>query len=133
MKTKNNHTVRVYKFNPQNLKQVIGVTPFLIDYAPTEKWHIYRVLVNGCFCGVEVNLPMMMIGGLGGRKESPRRKVGTSITNYLSGIRYSLPTCQTQYIPNKQTHKGIVEPSFKKLLSMGDFKKRDELTMLNLI
>lgn len=123
--------VKVYNYNPLNIKEVVNIDTYNITYIPTQKWNIYLILVNGKYCGVKINIyhTLCLIGE---NHESPRKKVGQSISNFLQyKIEDYIP--HPEQFPNKSV-KDFVKRVFKeKILHLGDFKRRDELAELNLI
>lgn len=56
----NSHTIEIYKYNPENLKEVIGKKSYVISYVPTKKWNENLILVNGKYCGHILNIQFVI-------------------------------------------------------------------------
>lgn len=127
-----NHTIKLFHFNPNNLKEVVSTDTFNVRYAPTNKWYIYKILINEQYCGEEVNI-LKIFMNINGRTSSSREKVALSIRNYINNKFEDFQDIYTMNYPNKHMRKYVKRVFNEKILNMGDFKRRDELTKYNLI
>jgi hypothetical protein len=41
-----NHTISVYVYNPENLKEVIDIVKFNVKYIPSNKWNRFLILIK---------------------------------------------------------------------------------------
>lgn len=123
------HSVRLYKYNFDNLKEVLDIEKYEIKYVPTDKWNWYLVLVNGKWTGQKLNLSEI----LSGQKLSPRKIVGESIKGYKEGKDFNYQNRVKVYYPSDDVYRYTQKVWNTKILNMGDFKKRDENTEIGLI
>lgn len=124
-----NHTVKVYQYNPLNLKEVIDTINFKVEYVPTKKWNIFLVLINREFCKYKINL--CDLDEQGGR-ESSRKVIAQSIYNYVNNDTEKFQNRTKLIYPNNSIFVRSNLIFNKKLLNMGDFKSRDGLTKYKL-
>lgn len=126
-----NHTVGVYIYNPQNLKEVLDIVKFKIRYVPTQKWYKYLILVNDVYSGVDVNLTELR--GHIKQNKSSRELVAKAIKNYKEGINLKYQNRKNIVAKDLENLSFIKNTFHKKLLNIADFKSRDELTKYNII
>lgn len=126
------HIVKVYIYNPDNLKEVIDIKEFTIKYIPTKKWNEYLILVNDLYCNKNISITGI-IHSKNGIHQSPRKQVGESISNFIYGNTSKYQNRVRVAYPDIQAIKLTTLIFETKLLNMGDFKSKEELTELNLI
>ena len=127
-RTMKTHTIKLYKWS-DDCKSVIEKIPYKITYVPTKKWNEYLILINDKFCGYIIKLNKIYCG----KSISVRELIGKSIVNYLKDITFPFQNRTKIFYPSDDIFNFTKKVFDIKLLNMGDFKSKDELTKLNLI
>lgn len=122
------HQVKIFIYNPQNLKEVIGTRIFHIEYVPTEDWYRYHILVDGFYRGYDINMLLMNES-----KQSPRSVVASSILKCLQKEQVNCNRITELNFPNWGCLQIVLRMINEKLICMADFKNRDELTKYGII
>lgn len=124
-----NHFVDVYQYNPENIKEVIEKIRYNVNYIPArhKSWNNYSILINGKFCGININL--IDVDEQGGRV-SPRSLILKSIKNYINNETHDIKD-YGNYSPNDEI-KIRKEKIFQTIMIIKSFKKRDELSTYGL-
>lgn len=126
----NKHIVKVFIYNPNNLKEIIGYKDFIIKYIPSKKWNVYLITVNDRYCGINIDLVKICTGSF---NISPRKLIGESIKKYINNEFIKYENRIKVYYPNSQIFI-LVQKIFKeKILVINNFKDKEELTKLGLI
>jgi hypothetical protein len=126
----NKHVVKIFIYNPNNLKEIIGYKDFIIEYIPTKKWNVYLITVNNKYCGINIDISKIFNGNF---NISPRKLIAESVKNYINNNTIQYQNRVKIYYPNSEIFL-LVQKIFKEIiLPINNFKNKEELTKFGLI
>lgn len=127
MNWRKSHTISVYRYNPENLKEVTGIDEFVIRYVPTPKWYIFLMLVNGVYTGVNFNLQAFIE-----TNNSVRELIASAIRGYKEGVNQRYQHQVKINFPNTGVSNRTIKIFHYNILTINRFSNRDELTKYQL-
>lgn len=125
------HSIYLFVYHQNNLSEVKDKVKYTITYIPTKKWNEYLILINGKYCGYNILLNTI-ISRVNWKYISVRELIAKSIYNYQNNITFKYQHRTKKYYPNEKVFNEV-QKAFNKILNIGDFKRRDELTKYNII